>query len=120
MNHWQFLNEKLGKDIVSYCIQPFLLPHNGFTPSEHFTSFVLKEMRMVNSGWQGIFNFLRKAHILKSHYSVGSMRSHYFKREVMKELYEINFDFERVSGDGKIGWLAWGDLEDLVDRWKFE
>ena len=26
MHHWQFLTEKLGKDLVNYCILPFLLP----------------------------------------------------------------------------------------------
>ena len=34
MHHWQFLNEKLGKDIVSHCIQPFLLPVNGMSVRE--------------------------------------------------------------------------------------
>ena len=34
MSHWQFLNEKLGKDVVSHCIQPFLLPVNGMDIQE--------------------------------------------------------------------------------------
>ena len=26
MTHWNFLEDRLGKDVVYYCIQPFLLP----------------------------------------------------------------------------------------------
>jgi hypothetical protein len=29
--HWEMLRNKLGSDIVSYCIQPYLLPVNGTT-----------------------------------------------------------------------------------------
>ena len=51
MSHWQFLNEKLGSDIVSHCIQPFLLPLKGITPRQHFTHFVVRELNYFKNYW---------------------------------------------------------------------
>jgi hypothetical protein len=51
-HHWSFLEEKLGKDIVKYCMQPFLLPVNGWSIEEckwkvlHELKFFLNAPRM--------------------------------------------------------------------------
>jgi len=33
-HHWSFLENKLGQDIVRFCVQPFLLPFNGMDMCE--------------------------------------------------------------------------------------
>ncbi len=35
MSHWQFLIEKLGKDVVRYCIQPFIIPCLSVVMNHH-------------------------------------------------------------------------------------
>jgi len=45
VSHWEFLNEKLGKDVVSHCIQPFLLPVLGFDTKE-LHELLMRELRI--------------------------------------------------------------------------
>jgi hypothetical protein len=39
-HHWEFLRSKLGDDIVSHCIQPFLLPPFGGTPKQRMDAVI--------------------------------------------------------------------------------